>query len=66
MSDADDKKTKASAKATSFGKYWARALQAGTPEYKERQQRLLTRKLRENPLSETIAKFIKKIEGEDK
>jgi hypothetical protein len=45
-----------------FERYWERALEPGTPEWRERQQRLLDRRLREQPLAQTLATIIKKIE----
>ncbi len=47
-----------------FERYWDKALQEGTKEWRERQDRLLARKLREQPLKATLALFIKKIESD--
>lgn len=55
-------KTKRDDAKSSFELYWERALEPGTPEWKDRQQRLLDRRLREQPLAQTLAMLIKKID----
>lgn len=54
-------KTQRADTKSSFELYWERALEPGTPEWRERQQRLLDRRLREQPLNATLSQFIKKI-----